>query len=228
MSDSERRASEPNPEHLRDTIMRAAVPLITQWDTVTTAQLARAAGINEATLLRVFDDKEAVLAAAIQVHVMTALDPTQVVQDLRSIRLDQPLAARLAAAVDALDTYHDRLVTFLAPVEAAVAPQHRPAPEGGTAAAPPAGFDREDLRAAARMDVIGQAVTDLLEPDQQHLRLPAGILADAFLGLYSGRRRTPHPEPSGLPTEQPHRSQLPAEQLVDLFLHGALSTTNPA
>ena len=49
-------------------------------------------------------------------------------------------------------------------------------------------------------------------------------MADAFLGLYSGRARTPHPRPSQLPTEQPERSQLPAEHLVDLFLHGALTT----
>jgi AcrR family transcriptional regulator len=73
-----------NPEHLRETIVQAAMPLITEWDTVTTAQIARAAGIDEATLLRVFNDKDAVLTAAIQVHVMTALDPTQVAQDLQS------------------------------------------------------------------------------------------------------------------------------------------------
>jgi AcrR family transcriptional regulator len=229
MSNSERRASEMNPEHLRETIVQAAIPLITEWDTVTTAQIARAAGIDEATLLRVFDDKDAVLTAALQVHVMTALDPTQVVQDLQSIRLDQPLAARLAEAIDALDTYHGRLVTFLAPLDASGTPQPRPTPEDGTAGEPRTRqFDRADLRAAARMDVIGQAVTKLLEPDQEHLRLPAGTLADAFLGLYSGRRRTPHPDPSRLPTEQPQPSQLPAEQLVDLFMHGALTTTNPA
>jgi AcrR family transcriptional regulator len=221
MSNAERRASGMNPEHLRETIVQAAIPLITEWDTVTTAQFARAAGIDEATLLRVFDDKDAVLAAAMQVHVMTALDPTQVVQDLQSIRMDQPLAARLAEAIDALDTYHGRLVTFLAPLDASGPPQHQPTPEG-------VNVDREDLRAAARIDVIGQAVTKLLEPDQEHLRMPAGTLADAFLGLYSGRKRTPHPEPSRLPTERPQGSQLPAEQLVDLFMHGALTTTNPA
>ena len=130
MSNSERRASEMNPEHLRETIVQAAIPLITEWDTVTTAQIARAAGIDEATLRRVFDDKDAVLTAALQVHVMTALDPTQVVQDLQSIRLDQPLAARLAEAIDALDTYHGRLVTFLAPLDASGTPQPQPTPRG--------------------------------------------------------------------------------------------------
>ena len=80
---------------------------------MTTAQIAHAASIDEATLLHVFNDKNAVLIAAAQARMMTALDPTQVVQDLQSIPLDQPLAARLVEAIDALDTYHGRIVTFL-------------------------------------------------------------------------------------------------------------------
>jgi AcrR family transcriptional regulator len=218
-----------NPEQLRETIVRAAIPFIAEWDTVTTARIARDAGIDEATLLRVFGDKDAVLIAALQAHVMTALDPTQVVQDLQSIPRDQPLAARLVDAIDALDTYHGRIDTLLTPLEAAGSPQRQPRPDSGSAdETRTPQFSRADFSAAARMDVIGEAVTKLLEPDQEHLRLPAGTLADAFLGLYSGRRRIPHPEPARLPTDQPQRSQLPAEQLVDLFMHGALTTTNPA
>lgn len=109
--------------------MQAAIPLIAEWNTVTTAQLADAAAIDEAALLRVFDDKDAVLTAAMQAQVMTALDPTQVVQELQSIPLDQPLAARLVEAIHALDTYHGRMVTFLAPLHPAGTPQGQPAPE---------------------------------------------------------------------------------------------------
>jgi AcrR family transcriptional regulator len=233
MSNSERRESEANGEYLREIIVRAAIPLIAEaeWETVTTAQIARAAGIDEASLLRLFADKDAVFAAAIQAHVMTALDPTQVLHDLHSIPLDQPLAARLIEAIDALDTYHARTVTLLAPAQAASAAHRQPTPDSGTTGEPrprQVNFNYEELRNAARMDVISQAVTKLLEPDQEYLRLPAGTLADVFLGLYSGRRRTPHPELSRRPTERPQRSQLPAEQLVDLFLHGALTTSGPA
>src|SRR5882724_9249959 len=90
-----------SPEQLRETIVQAAIPFIAEWDAVTTEQIARAAGIDEATLLGVFNDKEAALTAAIQALVMAALDPTQVVQELHSIPLDQPLAARLVEAIDA-------------------------------------------------------------------------------------------------------------------------------
>lgn len=233
MSDAERRESGANPEHLREIILRAAMPLVAEveWETVTTAQIARAAGIDEAILLRVFDDKDAVFTAAIQAHVMTALDPTQVLHDLHSIPLDQPLAARLIEAIDALDTYHARTLTLLAPAQAASTPDRQPIPDSGTTGEPRSRqvkFNDDELRDAARIDVISQAVTKLLEPDQEHLRLPAGTLADVFLGLYSGRRRTPHPGLSRRPTERPQRSQPPAEQLVDLFMHGALTTSDPA
>jgi hypothetical protein len=219
MTNSESRESGTNPEQLRETIVQAAIPLIAEWDAVTTAQLARAARTDEATLLRVFNDNNAVLIAAAQAHMMTALDPTQVLQDLESIPLHQPLAARLVEAIDALDTYHRRIVTFLTPSDASGTPPRQPTPAGATNGEPRTRqLNREDLRSAARIDVIGQAVTKLLEPDQDHLRLPAETLADAFLGLYSGRKRTPHTAPS----------QLPAEQLVDLFIHGALTATNRA
>jgi hypothetical protein len=54
----------------------------------------------------------------------------------------------------------------------------------------------------------------LLEADQQRLRLPAQVLAAAFVGMTFGGVR-----PAG-----PDRPPLPAEQVVDLFLHGALNT----
>ncbi|WP_432827954.1 TetR/AcrR family transcriptional regulator [Dactylosporangium sp. CA-092794] len=219
MTNSESRASGMSPEQLREAIVQAVIPLIAEWDAVTNAQIAHAASIDEATLLHVFNDKNAVLIAAAQAHMMTALDPTQVVQELQSIPLDQPLAARLVETIHALDTYHGRIATLLAPLDAYGTPQGQPTPDSGTAGEPRTRpFSREDFRAAARMDVIGQAVTKLLEPDQEHLRLQAGTLANVFLALYSGRKRTPHPQPS----------QLSAEQLVDLFIHGALTTTNRA
>jgi AcrR family transcriptional regulator len=222
-----------NPEELRETVVRAAMSLSAEWDEVTTAQIADAAGIDEAALLTMFNDKDAVLLACtdtIKAIMESALDPTQLVRELGSIPLEQPLAARLVEAVGSLDTYHGRMITALAPLSIPDTPaRRRPAPDGGTAREPRTRrFKPEDLRGATRIDVICHAVTELLEPDQEHLRLPAVTLADAFLALYSACQQTPPAELSSVPPERLHWPPLPAEQLVELFLHGALTTTGPA
>jgi AcrR family transcriptional regulator len=208
-----------NPQRLRETITRAAIPLLAEWNAVTPTRIAHAAGIDEATFLTVFTDKDAALTAALQELMMTALDPTQFVRELRAIPRELPVATRLTEAVGALDAYHGRIVTALAPLDASDPQQGHPTPDRGTAGERGTQqINRADFRAAARLDVIRDAVTDLLEPDQEHLRLPIPTLAEAFLGLYSGRKRTPRLEPS----------PLPAEQLVDLFLHGAMTSTDQA
>ncbi|MFL5334099.1 MAG: TetR/AcrR family transcriptional regulator, partial [Geminicoccaceae bacterium] len=105
-----------NSEQLREAIMRAATPLMAEYDTVTTAQIAHAAGIDEAALLRVFDDKDAVLRACmavLQTSLAAALDPSQVLRELNSISVQQPLTGRLVEAVEALDAYHVRMRTDL-------------------------------------------------------------------------------------------------------------------
>jgi AcrR family transcriptional regulator len=51
------------PEQFRRTIARAALPLLAEYETLTTAQIAEAAGIDEADLLAVYADKEAVMRA---------------------------------------------------------------------------------------------------------------------------------------------------------------------
>lgn len=204
------------PQHLRETILRAAIPLIPGWDAVTTAQIARAAGIDEVTFLDVFSDKDAVILALSE-RIMIALDPTQVVQDLQAIRLDQPVAVRLIKAINALDAYRGRAATVLAVPDTSGAPRRQPPSDRETADEPRTGqLDRDDFRSATRLDIICDAVTKLLEPDQENLRYSCRILAGAFIGLYSGGQQNPQPEPS----------QLSAEQLVDLFLHGTMTATN--
>lgn len=196
--------------------------LIAEWHTVTTAQIARAADIDEAALLRIFDDRDAVLQACIasmQAHLATALDPAQVLQELQSISLDQPLAARLVEAIDALDAHYVRMRTRIEALAANGTVYRRPAPDNDAPDQPRTrSSSHDDLRVAIRLPATCQAVARLLEPDQEQLRLPAETLADAFLGMSLGPARTPHPQ----------RSPLPTEQLVDLFLHGALATTDPA
>ncbi|GAA1582665.1 TetR/AcrR family transcriptional regulator [Actinoplanes couchii] len=185
------------PDQRRETIVRAALPLVAELGAaVTTAKIARAAGIGEATIFRVFDDKNAVLEAC----VAAALDPTQVHQELQSIPLDQPLAARLAEAIYALDAYLNRMGTVIRAMHGTLGTGRRgPGPLPGA---------RDESQAITR-----QAVLDLFEPDQERLRLPAATLADAFLNLFFGQVRR----------STPAESTISVEELVDLFLFGALT-----
>src|SRR5262245_36713587 len=105
-----RRAPGMSPEQRRDMIVRTALTLIAEHGAaVTTAQIARAAGIGEATIFRAFEDKDALLTACIA----EVLDPAHALLELRSIALDQPLADRLLEAADALDAHLGRLGAVL-------------------------------------------------------------------------------------------------------------------
>lgn len=194
-TEGRRRAPGMSAEQRREAVVRAALPLVAEHGAaVTTAQIARAAGIGEATVFRVFDDKNAVLKAC----VAAALDPTVVLQELRSIPLDQPLAVRLVEAADALEAHFGRMGTVLHALHASGHVMHRE---------PPPVDGRQRSQTATR-----DAIVELFEPDQESLRLPVETLADAFLGLLfpmrSGARGTP--------------PAVAIEDLVDLFLYGAL------
>src|SRR5689334_10573632 len=95
-----------NAEQRRAMIVAAALPLVAEAGAaVTTSQIARAAGIGEATIFRVFADKDEVLDACMAEATRT----DHVLRELRSIPLDQPLPDRLAEAVDALRAYLHRM-----------------------------------------------------------------------------------------------------------------------
>jgi AcrR family transcriptional regulator len=178
-------------------VVAAALPLVAEYGAVvTTAQIARAAGIGEATIFRVFADKDAVLDAV----VTEALDDSRVREELSAIPLDQPLDARLVDAVDAIRAHHDRIGTVIAALHAS---GHR---RGRRDLAPDAG----DRRTASR-DAVREAVDELFAPDAERLRLPVPALTDTFLAQLFGRDRR-HTDPPMTP-----------EDLVDLFLHGAVT-----
>ncbi|SDI86138.1 regulatory protein, tetR family [Nonomuraea jiangxiensis] len=195
-----------SPERRREMIIRAALPLVVEYGTsVTTAQIARAAGIGEGTIFRAFGDKDALLAAC----MAEALRPDDMLAHVAAISTTLPLAERLIEAAEAMRGHLARMGA-VASAMAVSGLLQRGAPRGdaatedssGEQARPPAS-SREESMAATR-DVL----TGLFEPERDSLRLPAERLAEAFQFLVMAAGRGPTP--------------LTAAELVDLFLHGAM------
>ncbi|HJQ46014.1 MAG TPA: TetR/AcrR family transcriptional regulator [Amycolatopsis sp.] len=180
-------------EQRREMIVHAVLPLIVEHGTaVTTAQIARTAGIGEGTIFRAFKDKDELIEECVQ----QALRPDAAIGLIGEIPLDQPLTDRLAEAAGALRAHLERMGALMASLhESGQARNIRKRHRGG---------DR-----AASVAAMREAIAELLEPEQDTLRLPAQQLAAVFLALLFNRARDEHtPDVS---------------QLIDVFLHGAVT-----
>ncbi|MFB4307476.1 TetR/AcrR family transcriptional regulator [Actinomadura sp. GTD37] len=219
-----RRAPGMTPQRRREMIVRTALPLVAEHGTaVTTGQIARAAGIGEATIFRVFADKDELLDAC----VAEALRNDHVVAVIAEIPLDQPLADRLAEASAAIEAYLVRMGMVLGALQATGRRLGRgmprpggggpgggdegSAPEGGGHAG--GGADRD-----AAMNRTRDAIAELLEPERDRLRLPAEQIAGLFMGLAFTRARPP---------AGPAASSPSMAEYLDVFLHGALKEGPP-
>src|ERR1044072_1204704 len=97
-----RRAPAMSPDDRRAMIVQAALPLVSEFGAaVTTAQVAKAAGIGEARIFRAFADKEELLQAC----VAEAVRIDRAVDEIGAIPLDQPLADRLVEAAAAMKAH---------------------------------------------------------------------------------------------------------------------------
>lgn len=214
-----------SPEQRREMIVRAALPLVVEYGTsVTTAQVARAAGIGEGTIFRAFGDKDALLAAC----MAEALRPDDTLAHVAGISLDLPLAERLVEASDALRGYLSRMGAVAGALAASGGlsrpeagrpggPEHpegdRPGgperPESGRPEAPerPEGGGRAPSGREASMAATREVLAGLFEPERDSLRLEPDRLAEAFqfMTMAAGRGEFP----------------LTSAELVELFLHGA-------
>lgn len=185
-----------NAEQRRSMIVAAALPLVAEYGTaVTTGQIARAAGIGEGTIFRAFADKEELLDACLA----EAMNPGHALRELAAVPLDEPLAARLVQAAEALHAHLERMGTVIGALHAS---GHR---HGRSRGDRPAPGDRDSSEKATR-----EAVAELIEPDRAALRLEPEKLASIFLGMLFGRR----PVAGG--------AEPAAADLVDVLLHGAL------
>lgn len=191
-----RRAPGMSPEQRRAMIIQTAIPLVAEFGAaVTTAKVARAAGIGEGTIFRVFADKDELLQACLA----EALSPEHAVRELGAIDVSQPLPDRLAEAAEALQAHLARMGAIAGSL---LASGHRGGKHPGTVRG--AGRDESTTR-------IRAALADLLEPDRAALRRPPEQVAALFFGLLFTQ---PHLE------DEP---ELSTGELVEVFLHGALA-----
>lgn len=182
----------------RRMIVQSVLPLLVEHGAgVTSAQIARAAGIGEGTVFRVFKDKDELFATCFA----EALKPDQVLDAIAVIDLEQPLNERLIEAADALSAHLQRMGALMAAMHGAGRrPEHHHGSDG-----------RGDRRKES-MSAMRDAMVELFEPEKDRLRLPAAQSAALFLSLlFSGRIR--FSETGDEPTTM---------ELVDVFLNGAL------
>ncbi|MET9458396.1 TetR/AcrR family transcriptional regulator [Streptomyces canus] len=177
-----RRAPAMSPEQRRSMIIQTAIPLIAEYGaTVTTAKIARAAGIGEGTIFRVFADKDELLRAC----MAEALSPDHAIRELDAIDLSQPLPDRLAEAAEALQAHLARMGAIAGSLG------HGGGKHPGT------------VRGAGRTESttrLRAALADLLEPDRAALRRPPEQIAALFFGLLFTQPRTDD-EPDLTPQE---------------------------
>ncbi|MGW9632303.1 TetR/AcrR family transcriptional regulator [Agromyces sp. NPDC055520] len=146
MTGRAKRAKPMPVEERRTAIAQATLPLlVAHGRDVTTRQIADAAGVAEGTLFRVFDDKEAIIDAAVE-HF---LDPEPFRAALRSIDPSLPLELKIELV---LGRFLDRFAGIFG-VFAALGGRPRP-PEARTA------------------EVVTSIFEELLAPDLERLRVP--------------------------------------------------------
>ena len=191
-----RRASPLPPDARRDAIVEAVAPLlIARGAAVTTREMAEAAGVAEGTLFSVFEDKRALVLAAIR----RRLDPDPTRAALQEAAAPGDLAATLHAVAALLLPRVDE-VRALAAVLHGLGPVPRHEHRGGATL-------------EAWYGAVHAGVADLLRPHEPRLRLPPERAAAVFAALLLASR----------PLYGPPRPTLATAELVDVFLHGAVA-----
>lgn len=199
------------PDERRTMIVAAALPLVIEHGAaVTTAQIARAAGIGEGTIFRVFDDK----AALVNACVAEALRPDHVLRELDAIPLDQRLTDRLVDAIGALRAHMERIGSVIAALAASgqtdtTTPSSRRRDRGLLSRS----RDATTGRSAERDHAAAQthdALVALLEPDRETLDHPPEVVAAYLLRVLTPTRHSPVAGTTALDDTT----------LADLIVHG--------
>lgn len=188
------------PDDRRAAIVAATLPLIVEHGaTVTTGQIAAASGVAEGTVFRVFTDKQELLTACLD----AAFDPAGPVATLRQIPRELPLCDRLLRAAATVAEYWDRAIAVGHAVRTSCA---QPGSHGGPG--------------HAMRELIG-AFAELLAPDAANLRLSPERSAQIYLLAVTSDRML---RLRMVALGEPGPGDL--EELIEVFLHGALREEN--
>jgi AcrR family transcriptional regulator len=163
-----RQRAEPlAPEDRRRSILNAVIPLLLdQGGTVTTAEMAEAAGIAEGTIFRVFPDKTALVHDAVK----TCLDPAPVLDQLAAIERDLPLEIKLRKAAAIVLQRSEKVHALVAVLKSMPHPDHT--------------NHREAHKAAVEANsLIFWGLTRIFSDESEGLAVEPASAAAAFRGL---------------------------------------------
>ncbi len=185
------------PEDRRASIVSATIPLLrVKGRGLSTREIAKAAGIAEGTIFRVFETKDEIIHACVH----EAFDTTTLRAELAGIDPALGLHDRLAAAVTVMQDHLQGIFALISVLQSSGQPLHRPM-----------GSDAERRRRDGTAE-LDDAFTALIGADAARLRIPVRT----FIGyLRMLTLSSVHPMLEGQDST--------AAELVDVVLEGALA-----
>jgi AcrR family transcriptional regulator len=207
MNESRQRAPRRSVEERRAMVVQAAIPLLVEiGPSVTTLQIARAAGVSEPTIFRAFADKNDVLAACLA----EATDPRHVEDELAAIESGAPLRERVVWLIEVIRAQGERTGAVVNAVSLA-----GPWTRGSLSDEERTRLTEQRTSSYSRLHA---AVAAVLEPDTAALRVPVDDVATLVLAIVTSLGRG-----SGSDTGI---AGITTDALADLILHGI--TAQPA
>ncbi len=161
-----KRAAPMSAEDRKAAIVAVVIPLIAERGaSVTTAEIAAAAGVAEGTLYRVFPDKVTLLVEAVK----SAIDPSEVTVGIDAIDPSLPLATKLETASQLLLARVTKVTSLVNAMRSIPHPEHD--------------HDKAQRFVADSEATITASLTAMLLPHAHELRVEPVQAAMALRGL---------------------------------------------